>query len=88
MAGAMPEDPTLEAELDRALAPYAELLPPEMLAHLREALGDALTTHPVGLSLLERVRPAKRLVASEAMEMEGTPEVKAPREKDGTGGAA
>ncbi|MCC6556829.1 MAG: hypothetical protein IT372_28060 [Polyangiaceae bacterium] len=53
------EDPFLEAELDRALEPYRDLMSPEMLEHYRELLGDLLTTHPEGKRLLERARPRR-----------------------------
>jgi hypothetical protein len=66
-----PEDPTLEAELDRALGPYRDLLPPELLEQLRETLADALTTHPVGVRLLERVRPPPTVVQSGEAEKDG-----------------
>ncbi len=52
-----PDDPALEAELARALDPYRDLLTPELQDELREILADALTTHPVGSRLLERLRP-------------------------------
>jgi len=51
------DDPFLEAELDRALAPYLDKLPPDMIQHYRELLGDVLTTHPLGRRLLNRARP-------------------------------
>jgi hypothetical protein len=66
-----PEDPTIEAELDRALEPYRDLLPAEMLAELRETLGDALATHPVGARLLERVKPPPVVVRSEETAKDG-----------------
>jgi hypothetical protein len=52
-----PEDPVLEAELERALDPYRGVLPADLFAELRASLADALTTHPVGKALLDRVRP-------------------------------
>lgn len=50
-------DPLLEEKLDRALAPYVDLLPPEVLAQLREDLGDFATTHPEMARMLARLRP-------------------------------
>lgn len=67
------EDPALRAELERALEPYRELLPPEMLQHFRETLADALTTHPVAARLLERVRPQPVVVASGELDETGAP---------------
>ena len=67
------EDPALRAELERALEPYREVLPPEMLQHFRETLADALTTHPVAARLLERVRPPPVVDASGELERAGAP---------------
>src|SRR5262245_2801914 len=67
------EDPVLEAELDRALRPYRDLLPPEMLRHFRETLADALTTHPVGSRLLERVKPPPVVAKSGDVDEDGNP---------------
>jgi hypothetical protein len=50
-------DPVLEAQIERALEPYRAFLSPETLDVFRAFLADALTTHPVGSSLLARVRP-------------------------------
>ncbi len=58
------DDPVLEAELDRALAPYRGLVSDEVLAQLRETLGDALASHPVGSLLLDRTRPPPVVVKS------------------------
>jgi len=51
------KDPVLEAEIERALAPYIALVPSEMLAIMRAELERALTNDPVGQSLLKQVRP-------------------------------
>jgi len=51
------KDPILEAELERALAPYRGVLPAEVLQEFRDALEHALTKHPTGSLLLARVRP-------------------------------
>lgn len=79
------EDPTLHAELERALEPYRELLPPEMLEHFRETLADALTTHPVAARLLERVRPPPVVAISGEAEKVGA--LAASREDDAKGRA-
>jgi hypothetical protein len=50
-------DPTLEAEVERAMKPYKKLLPPHMQAAFRDNLRRALTEHPKGKALLDRVRP-------------------------------
>jgi hypothetical protein len=73
-----PVDPTLEAELDRALDPYRELVPPDLLAAMRETLADALTTHPVGARLLARVRPPPVVAQSGDVEAGGAAGVEPP----------
>ena len=80
-----PDDPVLEAELARALAPYRELLSPELLAELRETLADALTTHPVGSALLDWLRPAPVVARSGEVEKEGAPAAEGEKAKDGAG---
>lgn len=57
-------DPTLEAEILRAIAPLADLVSPEVAAECKELLTDALTTHPTGATLLARVRPAPEVAVS------------------------
>jgi len=52
------QDPVLEAEIERALAPYKGLVPPEMLAVMRAELERALTQDAVGQALLKQARPA------------------------------
>ena len=83
-----PQDPVLEAELDRAIEPYRALLPPELLAELRESLADALTTHPVGRSLLDRVRPQPVVESSGPRPKEGAgAQAEEPPKKKGMGKA-
>ncbi|WP_437751994.1 hypothetical protein [Sorangium sp. So ce1389] len=50
-------DPTLEARVARAVAPYADLLPAEDLEALRALTTRFLATHPVAAPLVERLRP-------------------------------
>ena len=50
------DDPVLQAEVKRALAPVEKKVPPAVLKTMRETLIDALTTHPVGIRTLERLR--------------------------------
>jgi hypothetical protein len=54
------DDPDLQAEVKRALGPYEKLLPPQVLQTMRETLIDALTTHPVGVRLMEKARKARQ----------------------------
>ena len=53
------KDPVLEAEIERALAPYKALLPPDMLEVFRAELERALTQDPVGKRLLRAVKPTQ-----------------------------
>jgi hypothetical protein len=73
------DDPVLQAELKRALGPYEKMLPPDILKSMREMLIDALTTHPVGMRALEKLRKAHEAAQ---VSKSGT------REKDGTPGAS
>lgn len=51
-----PEDPVLEARIQHALKPYAHMLTPEALAEARQAVTLVLTTHPVAVRLMNRLR--------------------------------
>ena len=50
------DDPELDAEVERALAPYKHLVPPDVLQTMRETLTDMLLTHPVGEILMKQSR--------------------------------
>lgn len=52
-----PPDPIVAAEVERAIAPYERLFPPDVVLTMREILEHALTSHPVGMALVDRVRP-------------------------------
>ena len=69
----------LQAEVKRALAPVEKVVPPAVLKTMRETLIDVLTTHPVGIRMLEKLRKAhEKAQASQC----GTPA------KDGAPGGA
>jgi hypothetical protein len=51
-----PEDPFIEAQIERALAPYRRLLPPEDLAYFRDELLLIMETHPAVFRLVDRMR--------------------------------
>src|SRR5262245_16816174 len=51
-----PEDPILEARIQHALKPYAHMLTPAALAEARRTLTLVLTTHPVAVRLMNRLR--------------------------------
>jgi hypothetical protein len=47
-----PLDPIVEETIRLAMEPYIGVLPPAGLQSMRDALEDALTTHPVALEAL------------------------------------
>lgn len=51
-----PVDPVVEAQLQRSLRPYVGRVPAKALAQMRARLEEALTTHPVGMALLDQQR--------------------------------
>lgn len=52
----LPDESLVREKLDRALAPYADMLPPEVLAEFRDLLGDFMLTHPVMERMFARLR--------------------------------
>ncbi len=54
-------DPTLEARVAHAVAPYADLLPAEDPEALRALTARFLATHPVAAPLVDRLRPRRPL---------------------------
>jgi len=52
------DDPIVEAQIQRALAPFDDLLPPEDLAVYREMLSLYLNTHPDVAPLVDQLRRA------------------------------
>jgi hypothetical protein len=59
--------------VERSLAPYRGLVPPEMLAQMREALEDELVKNPYSVALLRQLtaRPAPEV--SGEVPAEGAP---------------
>jgi hypothetical protein len=49
-------DPIVEETIREAMRPYLGVLPPEGLKSMRDALVDALTTHPDALEALEAIK--------------------------------
>lgn len=76
------DDPDLQAEVKRALAPYVTWVPPAILQKMRETLIDALTTHPVGLRLMHKARNAAK-TAQEASGTQPNGAAEDPAEKPG-----
>ena len=52
------DDPFLDAQVERAMAPYRAMgLSIELLAEMERLLRFALTEHPTGKHLMKRMRP-------------------------------
>jgi len=87
-AEATPEVPKTRAEIiaetiDDAMRPYLGVLPPEGLKSMRDALEDALTTHPVAVEALDAIeQQAPRDRSGTRVRGED------PRGEDDDGGAA
>lgn len=71
-------DPLLEAEIERATAPYRGKVSPELFAHYQDRLREALLLHPVGRRLLNRVRPLPDLQKSDDLAKREAPVQKQP----------
>jgi hypothetical protein len=52
----MPNDPLIEAQIERTLSRYRGIATPAMLVTMAENLRLMLTTHPVAVGLLEQLR--------------------------------
>jgi len=63
-------DPFLEAQVERALAPYRPMLTPELAEVFRDELILALVEHPEGSALLRSVRPVAMVTESGTQEIE------------------
>ena len=79
------KDPLVEAQIERALAPYRGW-PPAMLATLREGLEEMYATHPTAIALLEQLRERAAPDATDTMPIEGAG-VEADRKAGGKEGA-
>jgi hypothetical protein len=51
------EDPYVDQLLSEILAPYQGLVPADLMAEMSDFMGDVLATHPVGATLVDRLRP-------------------------------
>jgi|HubBroStandDraft_4_1064222.scaffolds.fasta_scaffold668387_2 hypothetical protein len=80
-----PKDPLVEAQIERALAPYRGW-PPAMLATLREGLEEMYATHPTALALLEQLRDRAAPQRSGEVPIDGA-EVEPERKAGGKEGA-
>jgi hypothetical protein len=55
-----PEDPILEAIIERAVAPYRDLLPADVLDLIQDAMRQDLPAHRAFGLLLDRLRASTR----------------------------
>jgi hypothetical protein len=52
-----------EQQVQRSIAPYRAMFPPEVLEEMKDDLRCFLLTHPVGHDVLTRLRPFERTVS-------------------------
>lgn len=64
-------DPITVAEVERALAPYRDLLPADALAQMREVLETALREHPVATRLARQLTPPPFVAQSGTIARDG-----------------
>jgi hypothetical protein len=66
-----PRDPLIEAQIERTLRPYLGIAPPVVLKAMREQLEEMLTTDPLAVSMMEKLRAHAAPGASEIHTIEG-----------------
>jgi hypothetical protein len=83
-----PDDPFLEAEIDRALGPYRRKgFPPAALEEMKRVLRLALLSHPRAQYLIDRLRPRAEKASGKVDTNKHRDLVDAAgRAKDGSGG--
>ena len=59
------DDAFLRERVDRALEPYQGVLSEAALREMRTVLEDALLTHPLGVTLMQRARPREARAKSD-----------------------
>jgi hypothetical protein len=74
-------DAYLESIVERTIAPYRDLVTPDVLELMREMIVESLAEDEVGRDLLERARPRKVPIQSGDQPMEDAAE-----ERRGAGG--
>src|SRR5262245_32670019 len=60
------DDPVLDAEVEHAIAPYRDLLPPDMLEVLRATLAEPYTEHPAWQQILYYLTEHQRVINASA----------------------
>src|SRR5262245_30420659 len=56
------DDPVMDAEVEHAIAPYRDLLPPEALEVIRATIIQAYQEHPMGRRILDHLREENRAI--------------------------
>jgi hypothetical protein len=79
-------DPYVQETIEKALAPYAGVAPPDLLLAMRAMLEDAMTTHPYAVGIVKQLRARRPPVATEEGVRGGGG--RAPDGKAGSGGGA
>ncbi|XXT16366.1 hypothetical protein WME94_39655 [Sorangium sp. So ce429] len=85
----LPDDPIVLAHVERALAPYRGLLPPEAREACEEVLVMVLTTHPEVAPMVNRLRRAAAVQRSGTRPRDAAPparEAAAPAARSRHGG--
>ncbi|MEJ7729869.1 MAG: hypothetical protein WKG00_11675 [Polyangiaceae bacterium] len=77
-------DPFMDEVLDRAVAPYVSLVPPDVLELMRDALREDLLANPTSAKLINRLRPRPELAQSDDVEV---PFTQTPGMKPGSEGS-
>lgn len=78
-------DAFMDEVLDRAMAPYIDLVPADVLVFMRDALREELLAHPVSAKLINRLRPRPDMAQSDDIEI---PAAARPSSKRDSGGGS
>ena len=70
-ASPKPASPLLDEEIELALEPFKELVPPEMIEHLRVLMAEAALEHPTAAALLRQLEAEPVVQASDVYLKDG-----------------
>jgi hypothetical protein len=70
-----PRDVLIEQQIERHLAPYVGVAPPELLATMREGLEDTLRTSPTAVALIDQLVAEAAPLRTEENPLEGAADV-------------
>ena len=68
-------DAFIEAQVERALARNAGLIPPHLVEEMRRLLRLGLATHPHARALVDAIRPRGEVLVSDKVAIDGDAEV-------------